>query len=1514
MSRFPRVSVVRHAAFSLWSAAFFSFAFCPTDVAHAGTASFGPAIAGRGPTPPFETPINPVFADFDNDGNADFAVANAAGTNLHFSFGNSDGSSKAQTTTTGPTNVEAAATADLDQDGKPDLIFVANGNVEIWFNGDSSGGEATINNGGSAGDFAGPHRFGTAFALTVSDMACHSIAIAALPKAGGGVSDINGDGFPDIVVGGQADFGFGLTGAVALFRSQTDVDGKLAGYSSAVTFGAGQTGGRVAVGDVNGDGTVDVISADEAAPGNSGTLRVFFGDSVSGLLSQGSIPFFTHHPVALAVRDLTGDGTADIIATSYAISSGTITTFVEVVRNSGDSATNGGFPSSPTAFTIDTASGSNGVGADVAVADFDGDGKTDVASVSTIASALDILHLTANTNTQGQFVNFTIAGHDKIPVPAQSHRFAAGSLNADTLPDLVIASANGNGVSARLNTTAGGGGGGGEGALTISGAVSTTSDPNGVAARIGDDVTYKLTFANNGTGRAENLRVINLLPKYINASDTTRAQRQIEPEKVTAISPGGQIIDTLDALGNPAKAIAWDVGGLDAGFSQFVTFTIHLDESFLLDRAVTNNEYEIESSSGQPAEGADSQGKPVVFNVRNGARITVVADGTSVAPGGLLTYTLTLKNLTNATVNKATIVDPLPEHTRFVRAAFLNEKGKETTNEKVALPQGVTIGTQGGHSFVTFNLGTLKARESRSVRLTVQVQFIDSANLPRVSNIDYEGGFFDRTHAEIRTQGDAANNDLNVPLVGAVANAPDLGILKVLVDTRSGKDDVHSEDTGNGEVLNTVEPGGALSFAIAIRNNGEGAAEDVFIQDRLPEGAILKRGSVNVLFKDPKKAKVGEPLVEIGDNGRTLLITGLRLDGNTTAVLTYTADVPADAAGAPAVGDLLHAGVAIIGAGNLPGTTASVPGETPILVVGKPAFTLNTFPLVARPGVATDVHATANTLDSLYAGDANALPLVGQSASAPGKYIPGVQRYYVHFENSGGVAARGVQLSFPIPQHTAFYRASLLNKRGEVGPSPNGATLEAPDALATSGAVVAKFQKLAANADGDLMVEVIVLPGAIDPDGSFVKAGGVEIHDATFTPLRYAVSNGKPTGPHEDEAAPSSNPIADGQQVPQIGVVKTIPRQVLAGATFDVKIAIFNHGSVPCSFPSLFFTIPAGAQFVRAEGRGVFTNNGNSNDPGSVLNFLLASNNGEVDPSQEWRLDPHTGAIVTITLQATGAAGSSIVDESTFLASPLVGEVRGLPTATDIVAPNPLSSPSLARLTVVTGADFVDFNGTVVIPIGAGQLIATGTTSNIVAQGGGNIVAQGGGNIVASGAGNLMTIRGVADLAASSGSALLAQLPEIVAEKHGGNIYNTGGGNIISPDGASLITNDGGSILASVANIVAQGGGNIVAQGGGNIVAQGGGNIVAQGGGNIVAQGGGNIVAQGGGNIFTIAGASIVAQGGGNIVAQGGGNIVAQGGGNISISLQSSSAIVAQGGGNIVAAGGGNIVAQGGGN
>jgi hypothetical protein len=547
--------------------------------------------------------------------------------------------------------------------------------------------------------------------------------------------------------------------------------------------------------------------------------------------------------------------------------------------------------------------------------------------------------------------------------------------------------------------------------------------------------------------------------------------------------------------------------------------------------------------------------------------------------------------------------------------------------------------------------------------------------------------------------------------------------------------------------------------------------------------------------------------------------------------------------------------------------------------------------------VSADPSQTAAALNTIYATDANALP-----ATADGKYLPGVQRYYLHYENAGTLAGRGVQVKLPLPANTVFYRSSFVRPTGRLGVLPVGGRKTDPAVLSSGGIVNFSFARLAPGEEGDVMIEVIIDGNAINAGGSFVEAQP-EIFDSTFTPMRAPFGRSTVAAlfpPRRTVATLKTTPCADLQHVPHVGIAKIVPTSIAPGSNFQITVVVANYGDVGCH-PIVEMEIPGNCEWVSTDAGQSISLVPSANGPGNLIGAVLASNNGPVLQGDTEPLRGHTAAAVTFTFHATGLAGTSIDDATAHARVDYLGKLTAAPTSTAIIAPNPLQSPGGTIVAVFNTDHALLPNGSVIIPLGAGQIVAQGG-GNIISTNGGGIISTNGGGIVASGAGNAITINNVGLLGNLSGSAVLSGLANIVAQG-GGNIFNTGAGNLISQDGASLISNDGGSVLTTVASIVAQGGGNIVAQGGGNIVAQGGGNIVAQGGGNIVAQGGGNLA----GSIYTIGGA-IVAQGGGNIVAQGGGNIVASGAGNFGISLADSTAtIVAQGGGNIVASGAGNL-------
>ena len=116
--------------------------------------------------------------------------------------------------------------------------------------------------------------------------------------------DLNGDGFSEIIVGAGAGGG----PAVSIFDGQT-LDFVNAFFAFNVEFGGGV---RVAAGDINGDGTPDIICG--AGPGGGPRVQVFNGLDQSKVLANFfAFPSGFRGGVYVGAGDLNGDGFLDII-------------------------------------------------------------------------------------------------------------------------------------------------------------------------------------------------------------------------------------------------------------------------------------------------------------------------------------------------------------------------------------------------------------------------------------------------------------------------------------------------------------------------------------------------------------------------------------------------------------------------------------------------------------------------------------------------------------------------------------------------------------------------------------------------------------------------------------------------------------------------------------------------------------------------------------------------------------------------------------------------------------------------------------------------------------------------------------------------------------------------------------------------------------------------------------------------------------------------------------------------
>jgi hypothetical protein len=304
------------------------------------------------------------------------------------------------------------AVADLNGDGKPDLVVVgsinAPNNVSVLLN--------TTTPGAAAPTFA-PR------AIFTAGRGPFSVAI----------TDVNGDGKPDLVV---ANFN---SASVSVLLNTTTPGAAAPTFASQVGFNTGQGARSVTVADLNGDGKPDLVVASGANTVSvllnttaTGATTPTFASKVDFAAGMGS--------VSVAVGDLNGDGLPDIVV----VNEGSNT--VSVLLNT----TAAGNPTPSFAMKGDFATGSNPVS--VAVADLNGDGSPDIAVANRSSNSVSVL---LNTTMAGAPAP-SFALRTDFTTTANIGSVAAVDLNGDGKPDLVVASYAYNIVSVLLNTTAAG--------------------------------------------------------------------------------------------------------------------------------------------------------------------------------------------------------------------------------------------------------------------------------------------------------------------------------------------------------------------------------------------------------------------------------------------------------------------------------------------------------------------------------------------------------------------------------------------------------------------------------------------------------------------------------------------------------------------------------------------------------------------------------------------------------------------------------------------------------------------------------------------------------------------------------------------------------------------------------------------------------------------------------------------------------------------------------------------------
>lgn len=463
-------------------------------------------------------PVSVAAGDFNGDGKADLATANFASTNVSVLLGDGLGGFGGAANFTVGNSPKAVTVGDFDGDGKPDLAVANYGSstVSVLLNRTTPGAPAVS--------------FAAAINVNVGD---RPVSLA--------VGDFDGDGKTDLVTAGAG------VSSMLINTSTIGAPTSFSRYdlnSNFVAWGPGYGNFSVAVGDLNSDGKPDLAFA------STYYLRVFLNTTPTG-----ASPTFTselglwndnnyYRASFISVGDFNGDGKLDLAATSSDLGSDKLFVRLNTTPAGALTASFGSLAS----FTV-----ARGSGRTIAVGDFNGDGKADLAVSSPNVSVL--LNTTTTGATTPSFApaanipgNTTVLGVGLMPRSVK-----VGDFDGDGKPDLVTANYKSRNVSVLLNN--------GNGVFAAAANFHAGPSPNSVA--LGDfdaDGKLDLVVAISGTGS-----VSVLLNTTVPANSPP-----VVAANVAAVSAneGGTVSNAgtfSDAQGNNTVTLTATVGGVAFG-------------------------------------------------------------------------------------------------------------------------------------------------------------------------------------------------------------------------------------------------------------------------------------------------------------------------------------------------------------------------------------------------------------------------------------------------------------------------------------------------------------------------------------------------------------------------------------------------------------------------------------------------------------------------------------------------------------------------------------------------------------------------------------------------------------------------------------------------------------------------------------------------------------------------------------------------------------------------------------
>ncbi|MBX7046209.1 MAG: T9SS type A sorting domain-containing protein [Ignavibacteria bacterium] len=469
-------------------------------------------------TPSFSSPVNYIVAvkpfginsgDINNDGKPDIVVGNNNSLSNSISVFINTTPTGSQTASFGPKN-------DFSTNTPPIPIAIADFNLD---------GKLDVAAGNTSSSFISIFLNYTTIGSSIPFLQRNDIPTFNTTNYFTKAADLNGDGKPDLIGGSYG------SGIISVFINTTNPGDATPSFYARADFDCLVYGGAIT--DINGDRKPDILTS-----GYTNAVKIMMNTMTLGTSPASFSPKIDfiagNPPVSVCSADYNLDGKADLATCSNQDTS------VSVLMNN----TTPGNVAPSFSSEIKFKTGLNPSG--ICTADFNGDGKPDLASVNKNSDSLSIL---LNTTTPGiSSPSFTTKKN--FATGASPFNVCTGDFNLDGLQDLACTNFGNNSISVFLNTTSPGSN---IASFSVKTDFSTNINPYGIVAKdFNGDGKIDLAFINGN--------LAGTISVYLNSTSPGAATPSFYPRNDFSIGGSSFTICSEDFNGDGRFDIACTSG------------------------------------------------------------------------------------------------------------------------------------------------------------------------------------------------------------------------------------------------------------------------------------------------------------------------------------------------------------------------------------------------------------------------------------------------------------------------------------------------------------------------------------------------------------------------------------------------------------------------------------------------------------------------------------------------------------------------------------------------------------------------------------------------------------------------------------------------------------------------------------------------------------------------------------------------------------------------------------------